>query len=76
MHEIGLCYSQILEMHQLHDSCTSYMTKVPVNLDVFSLKMHEMHQMHEIGICYAQNSRNAPGAPQLHELYYDSYSQS
>ena len=52
------------------------MTTVTVNLDVFSLKMHEMHQMHEIGLRYAQSTRNAPGARQLHELYDDSYSQS
>ena len=47
MHEIGLCYAQILQMHQVHDNCTSYMTAVTVNLAVFLLKMHEMHQMHD-----------------------------
>ena len=38
--DICLCYSQILQMHQVHDNCTSYMTAVTVNLAVFLLKMH------------------------------------
>ena len=76
MHEIGLCYAQILQMHQVHDNCTSYMTAVTVNLAVFSQKMHEMHQMHLSRSTPYANTTNAPGARQLHELYDGSYSQS
>ena len=67
---------QILQMHQVHDSCTSYMTTVTVNLAVFFQKMHEMHQMHQRRSMSRVYTTNAPGAQQLHELYDDSYTQS